>query len=824
MSWYANLGAKMARVFGESDRLSHKELQIKSPKAHHENMLWHEFPYQHYDPANELFYNHCSQGFVLEAVPLTGANEESIKLLVSLLVDILPKDYMVQFYLWGSNKVGHLFDRFVKNRTHRPGIHEWLCNKRIKYLKSGVNHSLSVTDDYLLRDIRLFLSISVPVVGCQDRDEEMLKVRKNIITSLKSIDTYAASLPIDEYLSVVSDILHPSNSLYATKKNWNRHEMLDVQLMAPESKITIAEDHLLSSHQNEKWEIRTLIATDTPKSMSQWSMTHSIGHLFKSSLQFPCAFVLSLTVKVADSAKATAQWGQMGAGKKANSKMTEWISTLGAQYADWCYVRERLDDHDQLATVAFQVTLFSPLGHGMAHETKVSDLYRANGWLVANSRCMQFPHYLALLPMKMGEGLFDDFKQLGLTRTMLASNAINIAPLQGEWKGTQRGVLLLPGRRGQVALWNPFDNREGNFNISVAASSGKGKSALMQDYVVGMHGFGGRVWIIDVGRSYENTCRQLGGTFIEFSREQSICINPFTHIQDFNESLALLKPLHAAMARPTAKTTDEENSFLEKALKAAWELKGNAATITTVADWLREQHDTSCKNLAHLLYPFTKDGMYGHYFEGPSTIDINQDCVVLELQELKSKPELQRIVLLTLMYQISDAMYWGDRKQYKSCIIDEAWDLLGGDQEGAAKFIEVGYRTARKFNGNFVTIVQSINDYFKSPAAIAAFENSDYRVILGQTNEAIDQLKKSERLTIDPFTEHLLKSLRKTDEYSECVIKSPSGMTIHRIIFDPYSRILYSSKGDEFEAVKALERKDFTMQEAIEKVAEKFQC
>jgi conjugal transfer ATP-binding protein TraC len=371
-------------------------------------------------------------------------------------------------------------------------------------------------------------------------------------------------------------------------------------------------------------------------------------------------------------------------------------------------------------------------------------------------------------------------------------------------------------------MWSPFDNTEGNYNVSVAAASGKGKSMVIQDYIMGLLGSGGRVWVIDVGRSYERTCRFVGGTFIEFAREKSICINPFSYIKDFDSSLALLKPLLSAMARPTAKSSDEENAYLEKALKAAWEDNGTATTITTISDWLLDQDSPVCKNLSHLLYSFTKEGMYGRYFEGQSDINIDQDFVVLELQELKSKPDLQRIVLLTLMYQISETMYWGDRSQNKSCIIDEAWDLLSGEQDGTAKFIEVGYRTARKYNGNFVTIVQSINDYFKNSASIAAFENSDYRLILGQTEEAIDQLKKSERLAIDPYTEHLLKSLRKTDEYSECVIKSPSAMTVHRIIFDHYARILYSSKGDEFEAVKKLENQGMSLKDAIEQVARKF--
>ena len=114
--------------------------------------------------------------------------------------------------------------------------------------------------------------------------------------------------------------------------------------------------------------------------------------------------------------------------------------------------------------------------------------------------------------------------------------------------------------------------------------------------------------------------------------------------------------------------------ILEMAAKAAWDKEKNAATITTVANWLAEQTSPVCQNLSHLLYSYTKDGMYADCFEGRCSIELDNPFVVLELQELKSKKDFQQIVLLLLMYQISEAMYLGDRSLPKSCIIDEAPD------------------------------------------------------------------------------------------------------------------------------------------------------
>ena len=251
-----------------------------------------------------------------------------------------------------------------------------------------------------------------------------------------------------------------------------------------------------------------------------------------------------------------------------------------------------------------------------------------------------------------------------------------------------------------------------------------------------------------------------------------------------------------------------------------------------MSDWLLSQVHSKTKKarinteqqailqrLSHLLYSYTKDGRYGKYFEGDCSLDFNNPFVVLELEELKGKEQLQAIVLLTLMHQITEAMYLGERSIPKSCIIDEAWDLLGDGDSRVAKFIETGYRRARRYYGRFVSITQSINDYFKHPAAIAAFENADWKIILSQKGEAIDALKTTERFHMDGHTERLLRSLRKTEHYSECLIKGPNGVSVHRILFDPIARLLYSSKGEDYTKVKALETQGLSLKGAIEHIA-----
>ena len=819
----SELGSKLAEFLGDKSQLGVSDGDPK-PVFVAPTMLSQFLHYEAYDQETNLYINKKSCGFILEASPLIGANEETSSILTSIITDVLPEKVDLQFLLWGSNKVGEILDRFEAARSGRGEIFEWLAKKRTDFLKAGINDSLLASGSFIIRDIKLFIVVSTPRKFSDSVSMELMGLRDSITSSLKSINMATGNLAVEGFLGLMNDLINPSSNIYTTEQKWNPYESLSLQLTDPELKTTVFPNSLQFRSLEEKIDVRSLTVKNWPSEADYFEMMDSIGKLFNASLQIPCPFVISFALRVLNSEKSSmkAQYKFMDIDKTAKSPLARFKPLIGKEHHDWNYIRTRLAEGDKLIKGFFQVLLYAPEKMALSAERKVRDLYMANGWKIRREIYLQFQSWLAMLPMRMSEGMYEDLDLLGKLRTLTATNAINLAPIHGEWKGTPTPSLLLPGRRGQLATWNPFDNTEGNYNIAIAAASGKGKSMFTQEYITCLVGSGAKVWVIDVGRSYEKTCRMLEGMFIEFSPEQNISLNPFTFIKDFESSLAMLKPLLAVMARPTSNTSDEEMSFLEKALMAAWDEKGNEASITTVAQWLREQNHSICRNLSDLLYTFTKDGMYGRYFEGPSNIDLTNAFVVLELQELKSKKDLQKIILLVLMYQISEAMYLGNRSQIKSCVIDEAWDLLGGENDSAAKFIETGYRTARRYKANFVTITQSINDYYKNATSRAALENSDYSIILGQKPESIDQLKASGRFNLTPFSERLFKSLRKTDDYSECIIKDPVGMSVHRIVFDPYSRILYSSKGDEFEAVNRLVAEGRSLRDSIELIARKF--
>jgi conjugal transfer ATP-binding protein TraC len=226
--------------------------------------------------------------------------------------------------------------------------------------------------------------------------------------------------------------------------------------------------------------------------------------------------------------------------------------------------------------------------------------------------------------------------------------------------------------------------------------------------------------------------------------------------------------------------------------------------------------DRRLKDLAAMLHPYTRDGAYGKYFHAESTIDFSADLIVLELEELKSKKDLQTVVLLIVMYRITREMYFSrDRK--KIVIIDEAWDLLSGG--ATAEFIEAGYRRARKYRGAFMSATQGVDDYYRNPAAKAALDNSDWMFLLRQKPESIEMMDKLGQLTMDDAMKRLLLSLRtEHGAYSEVFIHSPAGNGIGRLIVDPYSLLLFSSRAEDFNAINAKRAAGMDVSEAIDAV------
>ena len=133
-------------------------------------------------------------------------------------------------------------------------------------------------------------------------------------------------------------------------------------------------------------------------------------------------------------------------------------------------------------------------------------------------------------------------------------------------------------------------------------------------------------------------------------------------------------------------------------------------------------------------------------------------------------------------------------------IIDEGWKLLGASSPKVRDFIEEGYRTVRRHNGSFGTVTQAIGDKNLSTAALAAYDNSSFKFTLMQDQKAFEAFKQKEPTLFNEFEFDLIKKFppaRKVG-YSSVLVNVGAYSSFHRVVSDPLTTALFSSKGDDF--------------------------
>lgn len=774
-------------------------------------------PYLGGDPADCAYQNENAHGFVLECMPQTGADMEMSRILTSLLTLGWPPDTGIQIHMYASPNIRPLLARWALTRRgeetdgqRREGIYRTLARRRVEYLLSGARAPLFKSTPYLIRDFRAFVSVTLPGRMNEERRNRLIELRRGAKAVLAGAHLPAWDMTPAALITWLAEMLNQED--YDRDIAYDAGKLIRNQILNYDTTLDIAADHILI---NGRTEARMMSVKNYPEEFPLWGMAGLIGDMFQGNLQYPCPFLFTLGIHLPDleSAKAGAQMKAARATHDADTPMAKFLPDFALKKRDWDIVMHALAEGHSMVQVYHQLVLFAPKGRGVQAEQAARAVLRAKNWEACSDRFMQTQGLLSALPMTLSREMWSDIKRMERFSTKTTGNAMHMAPFLADWKGTGTPTLMLYSRRGQVMHFDLFDNREGNYNVAIAAASGSGKSFLLNEITLSYLGIGGRVWIVDVGRSYEKLCRLLNGEFIEFSPEANICINPFTHVRDMDEEMALLKPLLARMAAASRETDDLENAMLEDAIRRVWEDKGNAMTVTDVAAMLTNQDDNRAKDLARMLLPYTAHGMYARYFEGRNTLNFDNSFVVLELEELKAKKDLQAVVLMIVMYEIQQAMYLGERGQRKICIIDEAWDLMSG----AGEFIETGYRRVRKYGGAFITATQSIGDYYKYDASLAAFENSDWLLLLRQKKESVEQLTESGRLKVDDAMKRSLMSLKTTHgEFAEVFIYSAAGSGIGRLIVGPFSTLLYSSKAEDFARIKALTSKGMDVATAIE--------
>jgi conjugal transfer ATP-binding protein TraC len=769
--------------------------------------------YESYDEEREVFLNTHSAGFIIEAVPLVGGDETVAKILDALFQEMMVEGASIQCLLWADHRV-------------EPFLKGWAHSKRNDEIYTEITkqrRAFYLNNPHVPRLFRFILSYSLPYEKIDDF-EALVSTKEKILNAMRSLTNVALWKP-KELLQAMGGMLNFSLKQETIPRTYNPLQSLSSQLISG-GKMHL-EGETLSWQNATEAHFKSFRVIDTPYCWSHYGMQQLIGDIMRDGFRIHHPFFIHYGVHYPNQEKAESSFrlrSQLIENQGKSGALVRLIPALANELKECDAIRRSLAGGSKFVWTQLSCGVWAERAALREAEQSLSNIFRSNQFNLAENSYLHLPHLLSILPMAWSE-YAQDLKDLDVLKTTLSQECANFVPLHGEWSGTSTPGMLMQGRRGQIMNWNPFDNQSGNYNCVVLGKSGSGKSVFMQDLLLsGLRG-GARVYVIDVGRSYEKLCEMVGGQQLEFSKHTNICLNPFSKLritdqEEKETSFSFLKQTIACMAAPQSGTNEFENSLIEKAIYEVWEMKGCRATITDISEQLLSYPEEKAKNIGIMLTPYTKKGMYAKYFEGENNINFFNPMILVELEELKSKKDLQAVILQLMIMTITNEAFLGDRKTPFYICIDEAWDLLRAKQAG--EFIETLARRLRKYNGSLIVGSQNVEDFFSTPGAVAAFDNSDWVCFLAQKKPAIMMLEQSKRLGENKHLFRALESIAtRAGEFSEVMIYHGDGSyNIARFMLDKFSYHLYSTKADEYARLKDLKNEGLTIVQAIHKILE----
>ncbi|MGK7345010.1 MAG: TraC family protein [Candidatus Nitrospinota bacterium M3_3B_026] len=510
--------------------------------------------------------------------------------------------------------------------------------------------------------------------------------------------------------------------------------------------------------------------------------------------------------------------------------------SLARKQEEHVWATDALDQGKQFLQVSPMMWVIGETGEQARDAQKrVRRVWEGKGYETQEDKGILSLLFLASLPF----GLYGGGKTLeDLERDFITphDSASAILPVQGDIRGFGEPVVTFCGRKGQVAGLDMFNRRAENHNAFITASTGAGKSFLL-NYIASSHyAAGAKIRIIDIGGSYRKMTKMFDARYLDFSGSGGECLNPFTMVRDPAADLPVTAAVIASMVYSSSgqSPSETEYSLLKDACRWAYTERGPEAGVDAVREFLSsfprhaEEKDAEAApalaprahEMAYNLKDFCSGGAYGKYFNGPATFDIaKDDFVVLELEHVKPIKELFNVVTLQVINAVTQDMYLSDRSTPKLVIFDEAHMFLSeGESEILKKVIEEGYRRARKYYGSFTVITQSIMDLAGfGPVGRVIRSNSAFRFYL----ESDDYPTAAQEGWIDAsrFKLDLLRGVKsRKGDYSEMFMETPGASGVVRLIVDPFSYYVYTSSAPEIAAVEQLVDEGMTYEQAIDEL------
>ena len=772
--------------------------------------------YRYFDSESGNFLlSEGAAGFMLQISPLVGISDKVVKSLNLFLAKELPKDGCLQFFLIASSDIDDFLMSWKEGRKTDHPILKRITEERIKYFKDQALN-FAASGKRLPRNFRIYVSYSRK---CKNQNRSSLSEIKSFRLKLED---KLNSLGLGPRICGEKELVHLLREFFELsadgqfnydvvgKRDNISRKLLPFGNMYQSTKKSFVNKTKAMSHR----------AYSFSKAPDFWSLLQNIemlgGH---SSGPLPARFCLSM--QIANDLKTNKPL--IARGKKvidsAERPYSRHDKALQEEAGQWRDIIHLLSSEGDVALSESHLLFISAQDDEIDRaESEAVTLLSSLGWELLTLDYYHFEAILGSLPMH-GINFWPELKKHKLVHTSLSSEIVSKLPIHAEWYGVPMSGVPFIGKRGQIFNWNPYYRlSSGNFNFNVTGPSGVGKSVFLQELASSQLGQGTRIFILDIGKSYASLAKLLGGEIIEFGSLSTFTINPFSGLSakmsedDFNAQVICAKELLKIMS---GACNEYELAILEEAIKDAVEARNFNLDLESFVGFLKQSSNDICKKFATSLYSYSRQGVFGKYFDGSRPAKFNTPITVFEFEHVKDQPKLISIILQTLLMQITSQFLIGDRSQKFMIIVDEAWMLLNS----CAGFFAAFGRNLRRYGGALGICTQCFADLQTAGDTEennnhrkAIFENSAWKISL-PPGSFVDYENHPEFKHKIPLLESLSFERGK---YSEMLLSSSGYDVVGRLMLDPFSGAIYSTESGDFAYLEKQEQIGVPIEQAID--------
>lgn len=499
--------------------------------------------YEYFDDENKIIYNRDGTfGFWYEISPIVGSNSDIEKNLTLFFNDELPDDYYLQFLIVAGHDISEIIDVWEGGRRYGGEALARITQCRKWFIQKCAKEFAASSEGRLARNFRTFVSCSKAGSGSKKGLESLIGFKRKLENKLRTEKLFPRIMGAEDLISVGRDLLQMDLHKVGTSHAYSKNNNLSDQVCVPLTRSTIDINHI--EHIESGLESRLFFPRELPESFSLSEMVELLG---TSEKVIPARFVISYSIASSLGSSGTGKLVTQGHRSMHAAEKPYTRNDIGVKEEanQWRQVLNIHKKGEKFLSESILVMITAPKDHAEVAEEFLKSLWNSLDWKLAINNNLQLLSILSVMPM-MQASYWKSLSFFKLTRNALSGEIVAKIPIQGEWKGVPKSGVLLIGRRGQLFNFNPFYRigGGGNYNMSVMAPPGSGKSFFLQEVATSVLSDDVAVFIMDIGASYKNLCHLLGGEMIRFNKSNKISLNPFASLSNsgavYTKALELL--------------------------------------------------------------------------------------------------------------------------------------------------------------------------------------------------------------------------------------------------------------------------------------------